>query len=120
MTARFGELITRIRTGCGYEAQFIATAPCRKSWRIEADVLTLDLCMPDKTGFRSCDARTLASRLSVISARDDWLRSRVPIGEVSGIEFTSSGKADKPCALHDPLNTRSSLAERIHKRKDRA
>src|SRR5258707_1304315 len=47
------ELIARIGTGCGYEAQFVtdprALLQILDDWK--PDVLTLDLCMPDRDGF---------------------------------------------------------------------
>ena len=106
------ELIARIGTGCGYEARFIsdprAVPQILQDWK--PDVLTLDLCMPDRDGFSVLATLKdigFKRSLVIISARDDWLRKAAcQLAEVNGIEFTSH--LEKPInlrALRDLLNT---------------
>jgi CheY-like chemotaxis protein len=106
------ELIARIGTGCGYEAQFItdprAVPQILEDWK--PDILTLDLCMPDRDGFSVLATLKdigFKGSLVIISARDDWLRKAAcQLAEVNGIEFTSH--LEKPInlrALRDLLNT---------------
>ena len=106
------ELIARIGTGCGYEAQFItdprAVPQILQDWK--PDVLTLDLCMPGRDGFSvlaTLKDMGFKGSLVIISARDDWLRKAAcQLAEVNGIEFTSH--LEKPINLHalrDLLNT---------------
>ena len=106
------ELIARIAAGCGYDTKPIMdprTVPqVLEDWK--PDVLTLDLCMPDKDGFSVLTTLRdvgFKGSLVIISARDDWLRKAAcRLAEVNGIAFTSH--LEKPInlrALRDLLNT---------------
>lgn len=106
------ELIARIGTGCGYETRSLV-APRSTAEVLEEfkpDVLTLDLCMPEKDGFAivaMLQERGFKGALVVISGQDDWLlKAACRLAEVNGVQMTSHLR--KPINLHalrDLLNT---------------
>lgn len=73
------ELIARVATKCGYEAQSMADPRALvdviAAWQPE--ILTLDLCMPQEDGIHLLSllsASGFGGRLVIISGQDGWMR----------------------------------------------
>lgn len=86
------ELVARIATKCGYEAQSV-TDPGEfrrmlADWK--PDVLSLDLCMPHEDGmslFSILEDSGFAGQLVIISGQDGWLRKTAArLAEARGLK----------------------------------
>lgn len=78
--ASSAELVARVATQCGYEAQPITDPNALRELLVEwkPEVLTLDLCMPDGDGIALLsilEETKFAGQLILISGQDAWLRA---------------------------------------------
>lgn len=73
------ELIARVATKCGYEAQSMADprALCDVISAWHPEILTLDLCMPQEDGVHLLSllsASGFEGQVVIISGQDGWMR----------------------------------------------
>jgi DNA-binding NtrC family response regulator len=94
------ELVARVATRCGYEAQSAIDAKTARQllsdW--QPTVLTLDLCMPDSDGIDfmgMLQEQRFAGDVVIISGQEDWMRkSACRLAEARGLKI--AGDMRKP------------------------
>jgi DNA-binding NtrC family response regulator len=91
-SADSADLVARVATKCGYDAQAISDPKSVRalvvSWRPE--VLTLDLCMPEADGIdllSMLEETGFEGLLVIISGQDGWFRKAASrLAEVRGLK----------------------------------
>lgn len=114
------ELIARVASRCGYEAQWMddprALVGRIALWRPE--IVTLDLCMPQEDGVRLLALLSesgFGGKLVIISGQDDWMRKMARrLALAHGLEVVED--LGKPVDLADLRK----LLSRLNTRPDRA
>jgi len=71
-------LVLRVATRCGYDAVSVMEMSTLEGVlrNMQPDVLTLDLCIPQKDGIEILSHLQFKGQIIIISGQDDWLRKQ--------------------------------------------